>query len=323
MKQPATKVSMILCCGEALIDMIPSPTEVGRPGFVPFSGGAIFNTAIALGRLGAPVGMLSGISTDVFGQQLVSDLLASHVDISWLIRSDRPTTLAFVRLTNGQASYTFFDENSAGRMVAAGDLPVLPDRVLALCFGGISLCVEPAADAYAALCAREADRRIIMLDPNIRRGFILNEAGYRARLERMIGQADIVKVSDEDLDWLYPTGAGLAAGLRRIKAAGPRLVVATRGAEGAVALLPDGSEVAVTGVKADVVDTVGAGDTFNAGLLAALGERGLLSPEHLDKIDAIQAAEALRFACQVASVTVARAGANPPWRHELGVGAPG
>lgn len=314
---------MILCCGEALIDMIPSPTEAGRPGFVPFAGGAIFNTAIALGRLGAPVGMFSGISTDIFGQQLASELSVSQVDISCLIRSNRPTTLAFVQLNNGQASYSFFDENSAGRMVAPHDLPVLPDKVDALCFGGISLCVEPAADAYAALCVREADKRIIMLDPNIRRGFIKDEAIYRRRLARMIGQADIVKVSDEDLDWLFPTAKDLPTKMRQLQAAGPGLVVATRGAEGALALLPDSTEVAVKGIEVAVVDTVGAGDTFNAGILAALGDNGLLAKDRLRQIESHQATSALNFACQVAAVTVSRAGANPPWRHELGLGTAG
>ena len=105
---------MILCCGEALVDMIPEPTISGADGFVPHSGGSVFNTAIALGRLGNPVGMLSGVSTDRFGQQLDADLVRSGVDTRHLIRSSRPTTLAFVHLENRQAQYSFFDENSAG-----------------------------------------------------------------------------------------------------------------------------------------------------------------------------------------------------------------
>lgn len=107
---------MILCCGEALIDMIPTPTTQGRDGFVPHSGGAVFNTAIAVGRLGVPVSLLSGVSNDMFGCQLVEGLAASGVDATHVIRVDRHTTLAFVQLADGHATYDFFDENSAGRM---------------------------------------------------------------------------------------------------------------------------------------------------------------------------------------------------------------
>ena len=137
---------MILCCGEALIDMIPTPppTTAGPDGFVPHAGGAVFNTAIALGRLGAQVGMLSGLSSDMFGRQLVDGLKASHVDVSHLVVSDRPTTLAFVRLVGGHATYDFYDENSAGRMITPGDMPALSAEVSALYFGGISLACRCA-----------------------------------------------------------------------------------------------------------------------------------------------------------------------------------
>ena len=138
---------MILCCGEALIDMIPTPTEAGLDGFVPHCGGAVYNTAIALGRLGVRTGMLTGLSSDMFGQQLSNGLIASHVDVSHVITSDRPTTLAFVQLVNGHATYDFYDENSAGRMIGQSDMPDLSAEVSALYFGGISLACEPGADS--------------------------------------------------------------------------------------------------------------------------------------------------------------------------------
>ncbi|MDJ1016280.1 MAG: carbohydrate kinase, partial [Paracoccaceae bacterium] len=197
---------MILCAGEALIDMLPRTTEAGEDAFAPYPGGAVFNTAIALGRLGAPVGFFSGLSTDLFGQMLEQSLAASGVESGLAHRSDKPTTLAFVKLTDGQASYAFYDENTAGRMLSAEDLPVLDGNTGAVFFGGISLVVEPCAAAYEALCAREAALRVIMLDPNIRPGFIHDEAAYRARIGRMIGMADIVKVSDEDLAWIMGEG---------------------------------------------------------------------------------------------------------------------
>jgi len=308
---------MILCCGEALIDMIPAPTTDGGEGFVPHSGGAVFNTAIALGRLGARAGMVTGLSSDMFGLQLAKSLRASHVDTSRVILSDRPTTLAFVKLKDGHASYSFFDENSAGRMIAATDLPTLPDEATALFFGGISLAVEPCADTYAALLAREGATRAVMMDPNIRPGFIKDTGRYRDRLSRMLESADIAKVSDEDLDWLYPDAGDMPAQLAHLRAAGPAIVVLTRGAKGATATLADGTEVHVDAPPVTVADTVGAGDTFNAGLLASLSAQGMLSKAGLRALTPAQMHEALTLAARTAAVTVSRAGANPPWAEEL------
>ena len=127
---------MLICCGEALIDMIPAKTKDGLDAYVPHVGGAVFNTAIALGRLGTEVGMISGISTDPFGERLKEALGASGVDTTRLIRADRPTTMAYVTLQEGSASYSFHDENSAGRMIAPEDLPALPETCEALYFGG-------------------------------------------------------------------------------------------------------------------------------------------------------------------------------------------
>ena len=236
---------MLLCCGEALIDMIPTPTESGQEGYVPHVGGAVFNTAIALGRLGVQTGMLTGLSSDLFGQQLTASLHANHVDTSLVVTSDRPTTLAFVQLTDGHASYTFYDENSAGRMLDRADLPPLPDEVSALYFGGISLVFEPGAEAYAALLKREAAARVVMLDPNIRPSFIRDIRRYRDRLDQMIALSDIVKVSDEDLNWIYPGPQSLFEKLDFVRQAGPSVVILTRSGSGATAFLKDGTEVSV------------------------------------------------------------------------------
>jgi fructokinase len=309
---------MILCCGEALIDMIPAPVAGGgeRAGFVPHSGGAVFNTAIALGRLGAPVAMLTGLSRDMFGRQLAQALTDNGVNTDLVITADRPSTLAFVELRGGHARYTFYDENSAGRMLAASDMPVLPDTIGALYFGGISLACEPCADAYAALLERAGDRAV-MIDPNIRPGFIADEPRYRARLGRMLARADVVKVSDEDLDWLVPDEAGAADKAARLRADGTGLVVVTRGGEGAVGYLPDGSEVAVPARRTVVVDTVGAGDTFNAGVLARLAQGGRLTRDGLAALSEDALADALDFGARVAAITVSRPGADPPRANEL------
>lgn len=308
---------MILCCGEALIDMITEPTISGVQGYVPHSGGAIFNTAIALGRLGAPVGMLTGLSSDMFGEQLAETLKASHVDTSHVITCDRPTTLAFVKLVDGHASYNFVDENTAGRMLQPEDMPDQLPAISTLYLGGISLACEPCADAYAALLDNHGTDRAVMLDPNIRPGFIQDQTRYRTRLNAMIAQTDILKVSDEDLDWIIPGPETHAEKVPLLLQAGPSVVIVTRGSQGASGYLRDGSET-TTPVKAvQVVDTVGAGDTFNAGVLAELHRSGHLTKPGLRDLTKESLRAALALGADVAAVTVSRAGANPPWAHEL------
>ena len=307
---------MILCCGEALIDMLPRTATTGEAAFAPHAGGAVFNTAIALGRLGAPSAFFSGVSTDMLGEILADTLTASHVDSRFLARSDRPTTVAFVKLVNGQASYAFYDENTAGRMLSLADLPSLPAEVDTLFFGGISLVNDPAASTYAALQARESARRVTMIDPNIRPGFIAGqEASYRARIDGMIARADVVKLSDEDLHWLM--GPGDVVDLaRQILATGPKVVFVTEGATGARAVTARQDRFAPAR-KVTVADTVGAGDTFNAGALCALHEAGALTKARLATLSDDDLDAALRLGVQAAAVTVSRAGANPPWRSEL------
>lgn len=309
---------MILCFGEALIDMIPEATVGGPEGFVPRSGGAVFNTAIALGRLGTDVGLVSGISDDVFGRQLIADLHDSNVNCDLVIRSDRPTTLAFVTLNDGVAEYAFFDENSAGRMLRAEDMPQqLPQGTTALFFGGISLVCEPGAAAYEAVCLSHAARAVVFIDPNIRPGFIADAQGYRQRLARMLARADIVKVSDEDLDWLIPAARDLDDALSQVLSMGPSVAIVTRGAAGAIAATRAGERAEAAGREVDVVDTVGAGDTFNAGFLWSLAQAGCLAKNRVAALAGRDLADALEAAVTVSSAVVARKGAQPPWLREL------
>jgi len=310
---------MILCCGEALIDMLPRTSEAGEPAFAPYVGGAVFNTAIALGRLGVPTEFYSGVSSDFFGQMLRESLAANHVGTRYAHISPQPTTLAFVRLTDGQASYTFYDENSAGRSLALGDLPVLEDNVTTLQFGAISLIPEPCGSTYEALMAREHEKRVIVLDPNIRPGFIPDKEKHLARMRRMIAMSDIVKISDEDMRWFGESGTMEEIARRWIVPAsqhGPKLILVTHGADGVTGYT---SELAahVAAQKVAVVDTVGAGDTFTAGVLTSLQEAGLLAKAALTSLEEEQIRAALLLGVKASAVTVSRAGANPPWRSEL------
>ncbi len=302
---------MILCCGEALIDMIPA-----EGAYVPHVGGSVLNTAVALGRLGVSAGLLTGLSTDRFGAMIGAALDQSGVDTAPAVSSERPTTLAFVHLEHGEARYSFYDAQSATRMIEPGDLGGLPAAPMALFFGGISLCNSPVADTLAGLAETRAGGAVIMLDPNIRPGFAIDEAGYRARLNRLIGLADIVKVSDEDSAWLLPDIAEAQARARHLARLGPALVIRTRGALGAVALGAHGC-VDVAAPKVSAVDTVGAGDAFNAGVLARLQALGLLERGALRRLDNDTLRDVLHHAARVAALTVTRSGANPPWAHEL------
>ena len=301
---------MILCCGEALIDMLPRQSEADEPCFAPHAGGSVFNTSVALGRLGAPVQFFSGIAADMFGDILRAELDASGVDSTPCALCDRPSTLAFVKLVNGHASYAFYDENSAGRMLTPVDLP--EDTPEALFFGGISLVVEPCGTAYETLMLREAPHKLTMIDPNIRPSFITDEAAYRARLGRMLNAADIIKTSDEDLTWI--TGGTNVASL--FDNASTQVVLLTRGSEGVTIYTPETS-FDVPAMKADVVDTVGAGDTFSAGFLAQMYKNGHLTKGNLPQATTTDLKDAAAFGAKVAAITVSRAGANPPWAAEL------
>mgnify|MGYP006278005179 CR=1 FL=1 len=311
---------MILCCGDALIDMLPVDRPDPVPAWAAHPGGAVFNTAIALGRLGVPVGLMTGLSTDGFGAMLRDALQRGGVDPALSVTSVRKTTLAFVSLDDGQATYSFHDAGSALRMLQPDDLPALPATVGALFFGGISLVGEPCGTAFEAVLHRDAGRRVVMVDPNIRPDFVTDPAAFRARIDRMIARSHIVKLSDEDLVWLDTEGGPdrtMAQQMQAIRARGPSLVIVTRGAAGVSALTGTGTVMEIPARRVPVVDTVGAGDTFNAGLLARLHDLGALSPEALRALppDALRAA--LEYGVAASAVVVTRPGAQPPDRSDL------
>jgi fructokinase len=306
---------MIVCCGEALIDMLPRTSKEGAAVYQPLNGGSIFNTAIALGRLGIITGFFSGLSTDFFGESLAAGLKASNVDLKYTKIWDKPSTLAFVKLDNGQARYSFFDENSASRMLTTKDLPRLAADVNALHFGSISLIPEPGASTLEALMAREAENRVICLDPNIRSNIIKDRREYLERINRLIAMCDILKISDEDITWV--TGkTDLAAAAKKWLNAGAKVVVVTRGENG-VEIFTKGLSFKQPSVSVKVVDTVGAGDTFTAGFLASLQKAGKLNKAAVSYLDEASLRNAVTYAARAAAVTVSRAGANPPWLHEL------
>ncbi|MBT6189016.1 MAG: carbohydrate kinase [Tateyamaria sp.] len=305
---------MIICCGDSLIDMMPLPNGTG---FVPCVGGAVLNTSVALGRLGVPTGLMTGLSSDPFGKMIEAALIASNVNTAYVIRSGRNTTLAFVHLKDGRATYAFYDDNTATRAIYSADIPMLPNDTKLVFFGGISLCNPPVADSLLDLALAQPADRIVMIDPNIRPGFICDPAGYRARLTALLNRADIVKLSDDDIHWLIKGDATLHDKGRAVLDMGPKLLLLTEGSAGATALIHGGIQASVAASKANVIDTVGAGDTFNAGVIAALRSAGALTPDTLEKLNKIALTDMLSLASRAAAVTVSRVGANPPWASEL------
>lgn len=306
---------MILCCGEALIDMLPTTNASGQSAFMPVVGGSVFNSAVALGRLNIATGFFSGLSRDFFGDMLCQTLDEAKVDYSFAVRSHKPTTLAFVKLINQQAQYAFFDENTAGRMLEYSDVPEISAKISTLLFGCISLIAEPCASVYEALMTKAAAQKVIYLDPNIRANFISNRQQHYARLHKMIGHSDILKLSDEDLRW-FDGDVTFDDFANQMLQIGPKLVVITKGKQGIVAYSKHHC-VDIVGEKIEVFDTVGAGDTVNAGILASLEQQNLLQKNAINSLTDEQIYNALSLANKAAAITVSRAGANPPWYYEV------
>jgi fructokinase len=302
---------VIVVGGEALVDLVDD-----RGSRRAIAGGGPFNTAVALGRLDVPVAFLGTISRDAYGEILTRLLLDAGVDTSLERRSYLPTPQATVhRSDDGRNSYTFSLEATAFTDFAVDLLPPLPESAWAIHVGTLALAVDPPAGAYEALLDREAGRRRIILDPNVRPASFGDADAYRRRFERLARLADIVKLSDDDAAWIYPA-VPVAEVPEAILDFGPRLVALTRGASGAVAY-SGSAAVDVPGIPVHVADTVGAGDSFGAALLAALVDEGALGPGLECDVDESALRRAVTYAVAASAVTCTRAGAVPPSRDEI------
>ncbi|RST13235.1 carbohydrate kinase [Streptomyces sp. WAC05374] len=298
---------MIVAAGESLIDLVPRTDARDGAGplsaLVPRRGGGPYNTAVALGRLGAEAAFCSRVSTDAFGEALLEGLRAADVATGLVQRGPEPTTLAVATVgADGSARYSFYAEGTADRLF---ELPErLPEAVRAIAFGTCSLVLEPGASAYEALLRREAGRGVLtLLDPNVRPGLIPDADAHRARFLGLLPYVSLLKLSEEDARWL---GGSPEEWLAK----GPTAVVLTRGGEG-LTVYTGGFTVSVPAVPVAVADTIGAGDTVNAALLHGLVARSLTS------LDAPAWADLLSFAARAAAITCSRPGAEPPYATEL------
>ena len=309
---------MIVVAGESLIDLIAGDDGTLRP----LPGGGPFNVARGLARLGAAVAFLSAVSDDRFGRMLRERLHADGVDLRALVPSALPTTLALAELdAAGTAGYRFYAEGTAAPSLTPGRAAVALGGldVRALHVGSLGLALDPLAGAVEEVVARVAADVLVMVDPNWRPGAVQDPRRWRARLERVLRRADVVKVSAEDLGHLAPDRS-VERAAHALLSGRTRCVLVTDGAAAVHVLTREGTR-SVRPPAVEVVDTVGAGDAFCAGFLASCNAGGV-TQDQLGSLDVV--ARAAGFAATVAARTCERAGANPPRLEELnGVGAAG
>jgi fructokinase len=299
----------IVSCGEAVVDFLPARdgTWTARPG------GSPFNVAIGLARLGVEAGFLGRLSNDLFGDQLFERLEREGVATELVARADDPSLLAFIGFQDGLARYAFFGSGAADFGLAAP--PDLPEPVRGLHVGSLALALGTTGTTMEALVAREFGRRLISLDPNPRPSLLGDADVYRARFERWLARAHIVKLSDEDLTFLAPDHAPADVAESWLER-GPLLVIVTRGPQGAI-WRAHGGGGSLPAPEIELADTVGAGDSFTAALLAALVQQHLDAPLLLRAAPAEQLERCVAHAVRCASLTCTRLGADPPYAHEL------
>lgn len=305
----------ILVCGEALYDFFQ--TAEPEPGALSFEarvGGSPFNVAIGIARQNGKAALLTGVSRDLLGQRLFNRLEAEQVDTRFLLRSGRRTTLSIVGLDrDGHPDYAFYGVGSADVALTPEDMPDLSDEISALHFGSYSIAVAPAADAFASLAERNRDR-FISLDPNVRPTVEGDMAVWRARVDALRQFSDLIKVSAEDLGMMFP-GEAPADIARRWQSDGTALVVVTDGGRDAVAYAA-GQEVRVPARTVDLVDTVGAGDAFQATLLRNLQDRGVFAADRT-WVEQVDLESLLRDSVKASAIVCGRQGADMPRRDEI------
>jgi fructokinase len=288
----------IVFAGEALVDLAFD----ARSALVPLIGGGPFTAARAAARLGADARFLGRLSTDRFGGELRSALADDGVDLGLAVTTDDPTTLALVELDDaGVATYRFYVEGTSapGLTTAA-----VPDDTAVFCVGTLGLVFEPSASTLEAAVLGTPSDVLVAVDPNCRPVAIADEASYRARLDRILARADLIKASDADLAYLCPRDAPATA-MRSLLSPGAAGVI-TLGADGALIVGADGADpLPIPAPKINLIGTIGAGDAF----LGALLSRWDGEPPTLP--------EAVRFAVAVAAKTCERAGSSPPTAAEL------
>lgn len=290
---------MIVCCGEALVDVLPGDRVV--------PGGGPMNAAVAAARLGPPTAFVGRVSTDADGDRIWAHLQASGVILDAAQRGPEPTARAVVELKPGPV-FRFEGEGTADASMTSADLAPLGPGPHLLHGGTLGIFRGSTAGVLADLV--EGHPGLVSFDPNVRPQIITDRAAWQRYARRWLARADLVKASDEDLEWMEVSAEELVT-------QGPAAVLRTLGADGVEAFLAGGGYLRVASPPVEMVDAVGAGDAFCGAVLTQLWERGVLSRPALDALTAHDWASILAFATQVASITVGRPGADPPVRSEV------
>ncbi len=305
---------MVLCCGEALIDFLNVPGE--KECFSAAPGGSPFNTAVACARLDVPTALFTCLSGDLFGERLFDHLRKNGGETACVLRSEAPSTLAFADRSSSETRYAFFVKGTADRMIQPRDIPQqLPEDVEASAVGSLATVLRPIADSLLLLVRREHGRRLVSFDPNVRESLINDREEYLARFFELVRFSHLVKASDKDLQWLFPTSS-IEEAASSLLARGAELVVVTQGSAGSLAFTTNETS-SVPSPPTRVSDTIGAGDSFHGAVLAWLHREGLLSPGKPGELTESRLGEMLRFAGAAAAITCTRPGADPPRRDEL------
>jgi fructokinase len=308
---------VFLVCGEALFDFFLERDDgPAAATFTARAGGSPFNVAVGLARLGGAAGLLTAVSRDLLGTRLARVLEEEEVSTRYLLPTERPTTLSVVGLdAAGVPAYQFYDSGSASSGLTPDDLPELGAEVAGLHFGSYSIAVAPVGDAMAALAARER-ARFISLDPNVRPSVVPDMGTWRRRIDALLPHADVLKISAEDLDLLHP-GRRAADYAADLLGRGPRLVVVTDGGGAARGWTAGGTEGEARPPEVDVVDTVGAGDTFTAAMLHWLAMPAGGPAATVAGLDSSALDDMLAFAARAAAITCSRRGADLPRLADL------
>jgi len=333
--------TLVTCMGESLIDFVPlnatdrseskssaggaRPEDLAKvlPGnavstdFRMHSGGSILNVAVGLAHLGHHVAFTGKIAEDFFGHHLLLTLKTEGVDTRFVSTTKAQTALAFVAMEEGEPVYSFYGDGTADTLLTADDIPEsLYQETSILHVGSISLLRGTTPATVLETAERLKGRALLSLDPNIRTSLIQDEQAYRALLQRFISLTDILKLSYVDLAWLLP-GASVEESLLHLCGLGPALVIITQGEKGVLARSGSSQTVHVPTFPVAVIDTVGAGDTFCAGVLARLADQAILSRERVLSLTEQELRAVISFASAAAALNCTREGANPPYRSEV------
>ncbi len=308
---------MLLSCGDALIDFLPVASVDGRDAAVPVAGGSCLNIAVGMARLGAPVGFVGGISNDLFGRMIADHARASQVDLRYATRSDHQTTLAFVRTVECEPQYAFYDEATASRNWTYRRGSIAFDDIEAIHVGSTTLTHDSGAAQALAMIEDARGSITISFDPNCRPNLVSDKRRYVDQMDAFAAAADIVRMSDVDFEFLYG-GSDHAGRAKSLLDAGASLVVVTRGIKGAQAWHKQAGVVEVEAPTVEMVDTIGAGDSFQAALLFALRAIGRIGKLSLTQTTSQELGRVLSFAAACAAFTCGRAGADPPRASDVG-----